>query len=295
MKILLAIFLLHFSPFVNAQDTTKPSKKVAYPKGYTEQLNVVYKTVGDWQGLMDVYLPPAKSGPVPLLINIHGGGWNTGSKEMDNFFGSYFKKGYAVANIDYRLAGTASAPAAIEDARCALIYLINHAKEFNINTDKIILCGTSAGGHLALLAGFLGNNSIFDADCKPSTSFKIAAIIDKSGISDVLEWGFGAKGPGNTAVKRWLGAAHEKDTALARKLSPLTYLTKDSPPVFILHGDADPIVPYSHSTSLKEMLDAVGVKNDFLSIPGGKHGNFGSENNKLINERFVAFLEGLGL
>jgi acetyl esterase/lipase len=293
-KVLLVLQLIVVSFALSAQDTAKAIRKVAYPKGYTEQLNVVYKTVDEWQGLMDLYLPPAGKSPSALLINIHGGGWNTGSKEMDSYFGSYFKKGYAVANINYRLAGTAPAPAAIEDSRCAIIYLINQAKQLNIDTKRIVLCGTSAGGHLALLAGMLGNNKVFDSGCTPVEPIKIAAIVDKWGISDVVEWGFGAKGPGNNAVKRWLGN-RSGDTAFARQLSPLAYINKETPPVFIAHGDADPVVPYTQSASLYQELNRAGVKTVLFTIPEGRHGNIGQEYSRELNNRLVAFLDELGL
>lgn len=276
-----------------AQTTATP-KKVETPRNYVSQTDVLYKTANDWQGTMDVYANPKAKEPTPLVINIHGGGWNTGSKEMDSWFGAYFRRGFAVANINYRLAGTASAPAAIEDVRCALFYLINHAKELNINVNKIVLCGTSAGGHLALLAGVLGSKPLFDADCKAEQTFKIAAIIDKWGISDVYEWGYGAKSPGNNAVKRWLGA-RANDTDLAKVLSPINYIDKSTPPVFIVHGDADGIVPVGHSQLLYQKLKDNSIKTEIFIIPGGKHGNFGQESNQEINNRLGAFLQDIGL
>ena len=95
-------------------------KKVVTPEGFSTQLNVVYAKVNDWEGRMDLYLPPAEGAPTPVIINIHGGGWNHGAKEEQGGFTPYFKAGFAVANIEYRLTSQATAPAAIEDTRCAL-------------------------------------------------------------------------------------------------------------------------------------------------------------------------------
>ena len=78
-------------------------KPVQLPAGFTSQLNVVYTRVKDWEGKLDLYLPPKDNGPSPIVINIHGGGWNHGVKESQTGFNTFFKMGYAVANIEYRL------------------------------------------------------------------------------------------------------------------------------------------------------------------------------------------------
>jgi len=94
-------------------------KPITLPSGFTSKIDLVYTRVNGWDGKMDLYLPPVSAAPTPLIINIHGGGWNHGDKEGQSGFGIYFKEGYAVANIEYRLVAVAPAPAAIEDTRCA--------------------------------------------------------------------------------------------------------------------------------------------------------------------------------
>ena len=141
-------------------------KPVVFPKGYESKLDVVYVNVNGWEGRLDYYIDPSSKQPTPLVINIHGGGWNHGVKEGQGGFSSFFKAGFAVANIEYRLTPQAKAPAAIEDTRCALIYLISNAKKLNIDVKKIVIMGGSAGGHLALMAGLLGNNHLFDTNCQ---------------------------------------------------------------------------------------------------------------------------------
>ena len=136
------------------------SSQVVPPPDYTTQLNVVYVTVGDWQGIMDLYLPPGDNNT--LAIHVHGGAFVIGSRADDTDFRPFFNLRYAVANIDYRLAGTAPAPAAIIDVRSALIYAMTNAKILRINPKRIVMSGTSAGGFLALVAGLLGNRRTFD-------------------------------------------------------------------------------------------------------------------------------------
>ncbi|RYE14826.1 MAG: alpha/beta hydrolase, partial [Sphingobacteriales bacterium] len=151
--ILSSASLLSFAAVAQADTTYKP---VELPAGFISQMDIVYTKAGDWAGQMDIYLPKSNK-PTPVVINIHGGGWNKGVRQSQTGFNSFFKAGFAVANISYRLTGQATAPAAVEDARCALIYLIKNAKALNIDTDKIVVMGGSAGGHLALMAGMLGD------------------------------------------------------------------------------------------------------------------------------------------
>ena len=125
-------------------DTT--IKPVELPAGFSKQLNVVYTSGKDWNEKMDIYLPPNNGKPTPVVINIHGGGWNHGTKESQTGFNTFFKMGYAVANVEYRLTPQATAPAAVEDARCALIYLIKNAKSLNIDVNKIVVMGGSSAG-----------------------------------------------------------------------------------------------------------------------------------------------------
>lgn len=275
----------------SAQGDTTTYKPAEYPKGFTAQLNVVYTRVQGWDGLMDLYLPPADNGPSPVVINIHGGGWNHGVKESQSGFSTFFKKGFAVANIEYRLTGQATAPAAIEDTRCALIYLIKNAKELHIDVNRIVIMGASSGGHLALMGGLLAGDHRFDSNCAGVENIKVAAIIDKYGITDVWDWGYGKNITSKSAVN-WLGNK-AKDEAFAKSVSPLYYVTKNSPPVFIVHGNADPTVPYQQSVDLYKKLLAAGVKTEFITVEGGLHGKFEKEKNSEINTAIIKFIYSL--
>ncbi len=289
MKKLIIIALCIFSVTAFAQDAADTTyKPVEYPAGYAAQLNVVYAKVKDWDGRMDIYHNPGATKPTAVVINIHGGGWNKGVKESQTGFSTFFKAGFAVANMEYRLTGQATAPAAVEDTRCALIYLIKNAKALNIDVDRIVIMGGSAGGHLALMGGLLANDHRFDGNCPGVENIKVAAIIDKYGITDVWDWGYG-KNVTSKSATRWLGnKATDKD--FAASVSPITYVTKNSPPIFIVHGDADPTVPYQQSVDLHKKLLEVGVKTEFITVPGGLHGKFEKEKNSEINKAMIAFI-----
>jgi len=274
----------------NADTTYKP---VDYPAGFSANLNVVYVKVKEWEGKMDIYLPPKTGSPSAIILNIHGGGWKNGVKESQGGFSAFFKAGFAVANMEYRLTPQATAPAAVEDARCALLYLIRNAKELNIDAGKVVIMGGSAGGHLALMAGLLGNDHRFDTNCPGTENVRVAAIIDKYGITDVWDWAYGPTITSKSATQ-WLGDK-AKDESFAKSVSPVNYITKDSPPVFIVHGDADPTVPFQQSVELHKKLLSLGVKTEFITVTGGLHGKFDKEKNSEINKAIIKFIEELNL
>lgn len=270
---------------------TAVRKPVAIPKEYVAQIDVVYTKVKDWEGRVDLYLAPKSSTPTPVIINIHGGGWRSGVKETQGGFNPFFKAGFAVANMEYRMSGQATAPAAVEDTRCMLIYLIKNAKTLHIDPNKIIIMGGSAGGHLALMGGLLGNDHRFDTNCPGVDNIKVAAIIDKYGIMDVWDWTYGPEHK-SSSPKLWLGDK-ANDEAFIQSVSPITYVTKNSPPIFIVHGDADPTVPYQQSVNLYKKLQDLGVKSQFITVAGGGHGKFEKEKNNEINEAILQFVAGL--
>src|SRR5215217_6238903 len=186
---------------------------------------------------------------------IHGGGWVEGAKEVDvlNLL-PYLSLKFAVVNVGYRLGRTSLAPAAVEDCRCALRWIERNAKQFNLDTTRIVLTGISAGGHLALITGMLPPLNVFDRQCPTDDSVrwnsgaetqpKVAAIVNVFGITDVADLleGRNAK---HYAIE-WFGSMGGR-TELARQVSPINHVRAGGPPVITIHGDADDIVPYSHA------------------------------------------------
>ncbi len=270
-----------------AQTDSAVKKQVVFPTNYSAQKDVVYAVADGWQGRMDLYLPKSDS-LAAIVMNIHGGGWNHGTKEEQTGFSSFFKNNMAVANVEYRLTPQATAPAAVQDVRCALVYLFEHAKELHIDTSKIVIMGGSAGAHLALMAGMLANDKRFDQNCGSTQDIHVAAIIDKYGITDVWDWGYG-KNITSKSATNWLGK-YKEDEAFAKSVSPMQYVSAQNPPTLIIHGDADPVVPYQQSVLLYEKMKAAGVVCDFISVPDGLHGKFTPEQNAALNKKIIAFI-----
>lgn len=277
---------LSFTHLLSSQEIEFTS--VNYPDDYTADIDVVYTQDNDWVGKMDLYTNPNAETPTPIVINIHGGGWKSGNKESQTGLETFFSNGYAVANVGYRLVDIAPAPAAIEDVRCALLYIYKNAKTLNIDTSKIVVMGGSAGGHLALMAGLLGDNNSFDSNCKNSEHIKVAAIIDKYGVTDLTPLAY------SNNPRNWLGL-NNIDADFVKAVSPINYISHNSPPIFIAHGDADPVVPYKQSLILYKKLKAFKVKTRLLTIKKGRHGNFNKKQNILLSKSIWKFLNSLGL
>jgi acetyl esterase/lipase len=260
--------------------------------------NIVYKVANNYELKLDVYHPHISSGPVPVVMMIHGGGWISGSK--DDYIlnaGPYLAMGFAVVNVEYRMGKVSLAPAAVEDCQCALRWLGLHAKQYGFDLEKIIVTGTSAGGHLSLTTGMIPASAGFANECAnispPNDNGpKVAAIINFFGITDVADL---LEGPNlRTYAVSWLGSEPDREN-LAKRLSPLTYVRSDGPPVLTIHGDADPTVPYSHAVRLHQALSKAGVRNQLLTIQGGAHGGFTEEQDILVFETTRKFLENLGI
>jgi acetyl esterase/lipase/peptidoglycan/xylan/chitin deacetylase (PgdA/CDA1 family) len=249
--------------------------------------NITYSTANNTELKLDLYLPKA------TLVLFHGGGWVAGQKERNVFqLLPYLSLGWAVINVEYRLASNSPAPAAVEDCRCALRWVAYHAKEHNLDTSKIVLTGTSAGGHLSLIAGMLPAQSVFDRQCPTEGDAKwreaaepkmnVAAIINWYGITDVADLIDGPNAK-HYAIE-WFGSMSKRED-LARQLSPISYVRAGLPPILTFHGDQDDIVPYNQAVRLHAALDKAGAPNQFVTLPGRKHGGFNRQD--LVNNYAV--------
>ena len=244
--------------------------------------NIIYSTASSVDLKLDVYMPKNRPAPVPALLLFHGGGWVAGVKERNVMqLLPWLSMGWVVINVEYRLAKNALAPAAVEDGRCALRWVVRNAKQFNIDTERIVLTGGSAGGHMALITGLLPRGSMFDLACPNDENVRwnaadepvvrVAAIVNWYGITDVADL---LEGPNakHYAIE-WFGSLPNR-TELARQVSPLTYVRADQPPVLTIHGDQDHVVPYDQAKRLHAALDKAGVRNEFITVPGAGHGGF---------------------
>lgn len=271
-----------------AQLSEKATWAVEAQNRYIVKPNIVYGVQNNFETKLDIYQRRDTTGPQPTVIFIHGGGWTGGSKETSVMaLFPYFEMGWNVVNVEYRLEKISPAPAAVEDCLCALRWIGQHAKAYNIDATKLVVTGESAGGHLALTTGMIPQSAGLDRQCPGPDLPKVAAILDWYGITDVNDLLDGPNQKGYAV--QWLGSMPDKE-AIAKRVSPLEYVRPGLPPIFMVQGDQDPTVPYSHSVRLHEALDKADVPNELLTIPGGKHGNFTPEERVRIHAATRAFL-----
>ena len=211
----------------------------------------------------------------------------------------WLEMGWNVVNVEYRMARVALAPAAVEDAQCALRFVVGQAKNYGIDTSKIVLSGESAGGHLALAVGMIPESAGFTRICagggfagSENAVPKVAAIINWYGITDVAEMLGGANA--RSYAVQWVGAVNNRDD-IAKSVSPLTYVRAGLPPILSIHGDADPIVPYAQDIRLRDALTKAGATSELFTVPGGGHGNFKPEERVAIYVKIREFLSKNGL
>jgi acetyl esterase/lipase len=236
----------------------------AFGADYQIEANIRYslhpETVLD---IVQARAPALKNRPGAIVI--HGGGWIQGNKEsiLERFCLPFVEHGFVVANVEYRLAPSATAPAAVNDVLEAAKWFRDRAADYKLDPNQIIVTGNSAGGHLAMMVGMAPES----AGLGPW--IKIAAIINFYGISDVPDQ---LQGPHlQTYAMTWLPEQPDR-MELAKKLSPIAYVRKGLPPVLSIHGDADPVVPYEQSLRLTKELKAAGDQAELITVPGGQHG-----------------------
>jgi acetyl esterase/lipase len=286
-----------------------------------EAPGLVYYRAGNLDLKVGVITPGPETVVRPTVLYIHGGGWVHLTKDNQIFSVlPYLARGMDVVNVDYRQANQARAPAAVEDCRCALQWVFRHATEYGFDTDRVVVVGGSAGGHLALMTGMLDEKDGFDDACAFSIGqrpVRVAAIVDFFGVTDLaeylsspdqslgsVEWPAGTSNRVASvgdispevrhAVVEWFAGVPNR-MELARQVSPLTYVRPNLPPIIVVHGTADNGVPYEQSVRLHNALDKAGVPNELVTIPNGGHGAYPDSEKLRAQGEVFKFLEQHGV
>ena len=221
----------------------------------------------------DLFQPFPRNGPTPLIINVHGGGWREGTRDqLVEFSYDFAANGYATAQIDYRVAQDGVVfPAPVADVLEAVRYFQAHAEEFQIDANRIALFGASAGGHLALLASLSNDTSVFDSSRPVGETSGVKAAISIFGPTDLtVEFDSGSPDI-RILVENFLGRPLDEATDLRIAASPITYVRSDAPPVLIIHGDIDSIVPVDQARRLIEAMQSLGQPFRYIEVPGMDH------------------------
>ena len=229
------------------------------PGGVTPKNIIVLDDIAYRSGESDAWkldlamLEPGGEELRPALVIIHGGGWNAGDKRdrpYRSMLLDYALKGYVTISVNYRLTREAPLPACIEDCKCAVRWLKAHAKEYKVDTNRIVAYGHSAGAHLVLMLGLCGPDAGLEGDGGWNDySSSITAV---------------AGGSPPTEISSRYGDPE--------KYSPITYVTADALPILLIQGTADPIVRKEVTDKFVDKMKSVGAKDiRYKVVEGAVH------------------------
>ncbi|MER5637932.1 alpha/beta hydrolase [Kitasatospora sp. NPDC002227] len=284
-----------------------PTEPVTAPDGTTHHDGITYaSTPGYRPRLLDLHRP-ATDQAVPVVVWIHGGGWADGDRRYppptvspELLFGSVLSAGLAVATIDYRHSLEAAFPAQLHDVRAAIRYLRHFAAELGLDPARLALWGESAGAHLALLAALApatgpgGTDLEGDQGVTGPSSGDITAVVDWYGPTELVSGAAAfpaalTESPLGNPALTLVGGGPDTQPGLLRTASPVTYADEPAPPLLIIHGTADQIVPYSQSTLLADRL-APHSSVELIPVPGADHIFVDAVDVKGLVARSVGFL-----
>jgi acetyl esterase/lipase len=268
-----ALFLLPSSAALAQRPAEEAATFAAFlATGTQVNPNITYLTASGVELKLDVYRPRGAQGALPTAVLLHGGGYRIQSTKEAFALNviPWLQMGWNAINVEYRSSGVALAPAAVEDVRCALRWVTQNAKQYNVDPNRIVITGASAGGHLASIGGMIPESAGLDRRCPGREPIKVAAIVSWYGVFDYTTL---VEDPTRDYAVSWIGPQPNR-MEVARLVSPATYVRAGVPPTMHIHGDADPTVPYEQGVREIEALKKVGVPAELVTIPGGGHGNF---------------------
>ncbi|MCA9139848.1 MAG: alpha/beta hydrolase [Planctomycetales bacterium] len=246
------------------------------------ELDIPFATVSGNQGESDTVLsldfyPSGRAEPSPLIVWVHGGAWRRGDKSSVPIK-PLTEKGFAIASLNYRLSESARFPAQAYDLKAGIRFMRAGAQRFQIDPNRIVIAGASAGGHLAALVGVSDRvNALEDlAMGNADVSSGVSAIVSLYGASNLetilgqsTPHGLGVREP---ALKLLLGDLPPQVPALAKLASPITHVDSGDPPLLLIHGDQDPQMPINQSHELTGAYERAGLDVTFQVLHGVAHG-----------------------
>lgn len=242
------------------------------PPGARKLSNLEYTRAPGRPLKLDLYLPNDATNKLPVLVWIHGGAWKMGSKNWCPI-APLVSNGVAIASIEYRLSDEAKFPAQIMDCRAAIRWLRANASEHGLDPDHIGAFGASAGGHLAALLGTSAKLKEWDSGPHLDQSSRVQCVVAFYPPTDLdeLTSGWFWRKVSFSDVGRLIGGAVENNRDRVAVANPINYISRDTPPFYLLHGDRDKLVPIHQSELLHAALNREGIPVHFEIVPGKGH------------------------
>jgi acetyl esterase/lipase len=237
--------------------------------------------------LADVYRPAGDQAR-PLVVWIHGGAWRTGSNKgpaLARIPEHLLAAGYAVARVTYRFSGEARFPAQLHDVKAAVRWLRHHAGELGVDPARFGAWGESAGGHLATLVALTGKDPDLAGDVGVlDQSDSVAAAVSWYGPANLLSMaaqnhpdGLQDHDEPDSPESRLVGGPVQALATESAAASPVTYVSDSAPPILLVHGDEDRLVPVGQSIELHQRLADAGARVDLRIVAGADHCLIGAD------------------
>lgn len=237
--------------------------------------DIDYAATGSRRQCLDLYVPVQRNEAIlPVVVWIHGGGWQQGGKGDGRQVRPYVATGnYAGVSVGYRLTDEASWPAQIHDCKAAIRWIRANAREYGLDPSRIGVFGSSAGGHLAAMLGVTIDSPEFDGTLGPheGVSSRVTCVIDFFGPTELLTMGTWHDNPGSPESKL-VGGTLQQTKDVAIRASPITHVSPDDVPFLIIHGTEDEVVPYAQSVTFHAALKAAGVESTLITMSDAGHG-----------------------
>ncbi|WP_237438431.1 alpha/beta hydrolase [Alteraurantiacibacter buctensis] len=257
-----------------------PVHAVPFPRGVSAWRDVIYQQLsGHIPQVLDIYVP-REPGPHPLVLYIHGGGWQGGhtrhSGALANFpevLAALAAEGFVVASLEYRLSADAQFPAQLQDAKAAIRFLAANAAQYRVDPARVGVWGGSAGGHLTALAALTCGDTALDPAAAGEPC--VSAAVTWYGVFDFAQQAAGQPGSVDTAAERLLGCAGRCPADRYAFASPVTYIDAQDPAFLLIHGEEDRTVAIGQSRLAEQRLRAAGVPVEAIYIPHVDHSFIG--------------------
>ncbi len=249
-------------------------------------LDVAYDKDHELQKL-DIYLPEEGQGPFPVIVNVHGGGFYQCDKGDFHLYPTLYalKRNFAIVAVNYRMSPEIKYPTHLRDLECALQWLSKNGSSYHLDTNNVFLWGTSAGGNLVLqaachkgLEAMKGNRFPYGLQIRATAAFCPAIDIRRMHGEGNILWRLLARLMIKVMIKRMFGKVWPKKEVLDNS-NPMTFMKNGLTPIYLMHGDKDPIVPIEHSDEFAKKAAFILKKEDleYKVLKGVAHAGAGPE------------------
>jgi acetyl esterase/lipase len=245
------------------------------PRGVQAVKNLEYGRASGQSLQLDIYRPKVITKKLPVVVWIYGGSWKSGSKDFCPIAFMATQQ-LAIVSINYRLDTVAPFPAQIYDCKGAIRWLRANADQYGLDVDHIGIFGASAGGHLALLLATTAGNPTMEGDVGDHLNYSsrvqcVCAFYPPTDLNRLVTDPKIRSNPDGDVAKL-LGGAVADNVEKANAASPITYVSTNCAPVFLMHGADDTLVPPEQSEIFYQALLKNGIDAHLKIVPNQGHG-----------------------